>query len=68
MEAANAFANLSLAELGEEETVQQLDGISLCQPEPEIVYLAVGRLVTAKPIRFHFFKDTMASIWQPVMG
>ncbi|XP_031091148.1 uncharacterized protein LOC116027532 [Ipomoea triloba] len=68
MEAANAFANLSLAELGEEETVQQLDGISLRQPEPEIVYLAVGRLVTAKPIRFHFFKDTMASIWQPVMG
>lgn len=72
MEASAAFANLTLGELDEEEPVQQLSGIPLHQQhdeeEQEIAFLAVGRLVTRKQIRFHFFKDTMASIWQPVMG
>lgn len=64
----SAFAKLSVAELDDDEVLEQVEGVTLPQPEPEEEFLAVGRLVTNRPVKFLFLKDTMATIWQPVMG
>lgn len=42
--------------------------LTLRHSEPESEFLAVGRLLTHKPVKFRFLKDTMESIWQPAMG
>nr|GME00553.1 uncharacterized protein LOC109189671 [Ipomoea batatas] len=64
--AADVFKKLTLADFDEYE--KQVEGAYRCQTPQEAEFLAVGRLVTEKPIKFPFFKDTMASIWQPTMG
>lgn len=38
--------------------------------EEEVVdeFYVVGRLVTDKPTRFAFFRDTIAGVWRPARG
>lgn len=63
---AEACAGLTLADDDDYEIVVPRVAV---ETEPEALrYCLVGRLVTDKPIKFPFFKDTMAAAWRPGRG
>ncbi|XP_031096904.1 uncharacterized protein LOC116001154 [Ipomoea triloba] len=65
---ASLCADLTFADVDDENTSMHLPNVTLDTEADEVGYYAVGRLVTAKNVRFSYFQDTMASIWQPAMG
>ncbi|XP_031092241.1 uncharacterized protein At4g02000-like [Ipomoea triloba] len=65
---SNMCANLTLADVDEEDVSMQLPNVQINDVSEEVSYYAVGRVVTNKPIKFLFFQDTMAMVWQPAMG
>ncbi|XP_019179235.1 PREDICTED: uncharacterized protein LOC109174453 [Ipomoea nil] len=67
-EITNQCANLTLADVEDDDVAMQVPNVPKNQPDSEEGYYVVGRLVTQKPIRFPFFQDTMAAVWRPAMG
>lgn len=65
---ATACANLTLADLDDEDEAMQIQGVAVNQQTNDLNYCVVGRLVTDRPIKFPFFKDTIPSVWRPAMG
>nr|GMC82871.1 Small GTPase superfamily [Ipomoea batatas] len=63
----SALANLTLADLDDEGGVQQVGNVTVEALHEEEFY-AVGRVLSNKPPKFLFLRDTMASVWQPAMG
>nr|GME05495.1 uncharacterized protein LOC109189671 [Ipomoea batatas] len=63
----NAMATLALADLDDDDGVQQIDSVPIELEQAEEFY-AVGRIVTDKPTKYVFFRDTMAGVWRPEMG
>ncbi|XP_019190338.1 PREDICTED: uncharacterized protein LOC109184755 [Ipomoea nil] len=61
-------ANLTLADVDDEGIAIRLPNVPIAEPERESEFFAVGRLVMTKLVKFGFFQDTMAAIWQPAMG
>ncbi|XP_019166538.1 PREDICTED: uncharacterized protein LOC109162273 [Ipomoea nil] len=61
-------ANLTLADVEDEDQSIQIPGIQITDQIGEASYYAVGRVVTNRPVKFSFFQDTMAAVWQPAMG
>ncbi|XP_031120409.1 uncharacterized protein LOC116023546 [Ipomoea triloba] len=61
-------ANLTLADVDAEDVSVHLPNVQINTCEGEPAYYAVGRLVTNRSVKFLFFQDTMASVWQPAMG
>ncbi|XP_019195830.1 PREDICTED: uncharacterized protein LOC109189671 [Ipomoea nil] len=71
MDSANvvqSLANLTFADLEDDSSQHQVPNISLDPGDDEVVFYVVGRLLTEKPIKFQYLRDTMASIWRPAMG
>nr|GLL33418.1 uncharacterized protein LOC109189671 [Ipomoea trifida] len=64
----SSSCNLSLADLGDDDVVQQIGNVSLDSVEGEEEFYVDGRLVTDKPIKFLFLRDTLAQIWRPTFG
>lgn len=62
------IAKLTLADLDDDGGLQQLDNIPCETVRSELEFMAVGRLLTEKLIRFPYFRDTIAAIWRPTMG
>ncbi|XP_019168528.1 PREDICTED: uncharacterized protein LOC109164448 [Ipomoea nil] len=67
-EVADQCANLVLADVDDEEFIVRVPDHSGDQGVDDDTYYAVGRLLTNRPVRFAFFQDTMAGVWQPAMG
>lgn len=65
---AAAMATLTLADLEDDDSVQRIDNVSVHVANDEPEFYAVGRLVTDKPVKLNFFRDTMASVWRPAFG
>lgn len=63
-----ACANLLLADLDDDESATHGPMVAVRQEVEELRYCVVGRLVTDRPIKFAYFRDTMASVWRPWMG
>ncbi|XP_031106836.1 uncharacterized protein LOC116011413 [Ipomoea triloba] len=63
-----SLANLTLADLDDDEGVYHQAQVHVEGVAVEVEFYIVGRLVTNKPTKFAFLKDTMASVWQPLMG
>lgn len=60
------YASLSLSVEDEEELVVVDKDVK--EPDEDDKFVLVGRLATTKPVKFHFLRDTMASIWRPGRG
>nr|GMD63385.1 uncharacterized protein LOC109174453 [Ipomoea batatas] len=65
---ANMCENLTLADVDDDEQSMQLPNVPIPQSDGGGFYYAVCRVVTEKQIRFTFFQETMAVIWQPMFG
>lgn len=63
-----SMANLTLADLDDEIGEQHLAQVQADDAVVETEFFLVGRLVTEKPTKFTFLKDTMASVWRPMKG
>lgn len=59
-------SNLSLSAEDEEELVIIDNDVK--ESEEENKFVLVRRLATSKPVKFHFLRDTLASIWKPGRG
>nr|GMD54281.1 uncharacterized protein LOC109174935 [Ipomoea batatas] len=62
------YANLTLADIDDEEVAMQILNVLVDQRADEQVFYVVGRLFTKRPIKFQIFQDTMAGFWTPRMG
>ncbi|XP_031095116.1 uncharacterized protein LOC115999404 [Ipomoea triloba] len=61
-------ANLTLADVDDEDGSMQIPDVPVDHAAGDGGYYAMCRVVTNKQIRFQFFQDTMALVWQPAMG
>lgn len=65
--ALQSMATLTLADLDDDDGIQQVGNVSLGPLGDVSEFYVVGCLVTDKPIKFMFFRDTMASVWRLAM-
>nr|GLL44560.1 uncharacterized protein LOC109150754 [Ipomoea trifida] len=63
-----SMATLTLADLEDEDGSHQIGNVHIPTLEGEEEFYAVGRLLTEKPVKFVFFRDTMAEVWRPSLG
>lgn len=59
---ASMCANLMLSDVDDEDITTQLPYVTIDDGVNRVGYYAVGRLVTAKNVKFPFFKETMAFV------
>nr|GMD95087.1 uncharacterized protein LOC109174935 [Ipomoea batatas] len=62
------FANLTFADLEDGEGAVRQERVNVDDEAVDDEFYVVGRLVTDKPTRFAFFRDTMAGVWRPARG
>nr|GMD55676.1 uncharacterized protein LOC109150754 [Ipomoea batatas] len=65
---ASAMATLTLAGLDDDDNTRQIGNVPVCATADGSEFYAVGRLVTDKPVKLAFLRDTMASVWRPAFG
>ncbi|XP_019167860.1 PREDICTED: uncharacterized protein LOC109163565 [Ipomoea nil] len=67
-EIVDQCANLTLADVEDEDLAVRVPYVPDANEPAEEGFFAVGRVLTNRAVRFAYFQDTMAGVWQAAMG